>query len=308
MGDNPETGIVTGKPSLRVGIPEVTGTTMANILSETPSVLDGTLGRHVPEANAIPTAAVSFSGSIVDDSELERGAEEGVKDANLASLATPIKPKGSDDLVGTGATACAVASAAEREENTRDAIAISTAAPIQTSDLGGDMGDDIEHDDSYGSPVHTSSGSPLISSPPSATAKAPSKSPSLGSTNEIFSGRLGPGTPKDSLSGSGPASWASTAAPTSPESGISVADQPAKRIAAGIAVGKSGKVRFFAAVNILFRRSETIKATWYNPGLGSCSKTDSDSDLVVALASASMSGGKNCNRVRTPDTPVRITS
>ncbi|KXN85299.1 hypothetical protein AN958_11399 [Leucoagaricus sp. SymC.cos] len=39
-----------------------------------------------------------------------------------------------------------------------------------------------------------------------------------------------------------------------------------------------------------------VQATWYTPGLGSCGETDSESDLVVALATASMSGGKNCNK------------
>jgi hypothetical protein len=44
----------------------------------------------------------------------------------------------------------------------------------------------------------------------------------------------------------------------------------------------------------------TVQATWYNPGLGSCGETDSDSDLVVALATGVMFGGKNCGKVSFP--------
>lgn len=43
-----------------------------------------------------------------------------------------------------------------------------------------------------------------------------------------------------------------------------------------------------------------LQATWYNPGLGSCGESDSDSDLIVALAPSTMSGGKNCNKVNSP--------
>ncbi|KAF9451491.1 hypothetical protein P691DRAFT_699142 [Macrolepiota fuliginosa MF-IS2] len=38
------------------------------------------------------------------------------------------------------------------------------------------------------------------------------------------------------------------------------------------------------------------KATWFNVGLGSCGQTNTDSELVVALATSTMSGGQSCGK------------
>ncbi|KAI9261624.1 RlpA-like double-psi beta-barrel-protein domain-containing protein-containing protein [Phascolomyces articulosus] len=44
------------------------------------------------------------------------------------------------------------------------------------------------------------------------------------------------------------------------------------------------------------RASYSGDGTFYTVGLGSCGKTNSDSEMVAALSSSLMSGGKNCGK------------
>ncbi|PAV17056.1 expansin family [Pyrrhoderma noxium] len=48
--------------------------------------------------------------------------------------------------------------------------------------------------------------------------------------------------------------------------------------------------------NIEKRITHTGRGTWYNPGLGACGETDSDSDDVLAISESIYGSGGNCNQ------------